>query len=55
MVFGLGGKVGEAIVTHPDISGVTFTGSTTTGQRIQRNSAQHCKKLSLEVVCVLMY
>lgn len=49
MVFGLGPKVGEAIVTHPGISGITFTGSTATGQRIQRNSAEHIKKLSLEV------
>ncbi|XP_067948349.1 2-aminomuconic semialdehyde dehydrogenase-like [Watersipora subatra] len=49
MVFGVGPKVGEAIVTHPDIPIITFTGSTTTGQRIQRNSAEHCKKLSLEL------
>ena len=49
MVFGLGSKVGESIVSHPDIPLITFTGSTATGQRIQRNSAEYCKKLSLEV------
>lgn len=49
MVFGVGAKVGEAIVMHPDIPLLTFTGSTATGQRIQRNSAEYCKKLSLEV------
>lgn len=49
MVFGVGPKVGEAIVTHSDIPLLTFTGSSATGQRIQRNSAEFCKKLSLEV------
>lgn len=55
MVFGLGHKVGEAIVTHPDIPLITFTGSTVTGQRIQRSSAEYCKKLSLEVGELSLY
>jgi len=49
MVFGYGSKVGEAIVSHPGIPLITFTGSTATGKIIQRSSAEHCKKLSLEV------
>ena len=49
MVFGTGPKAGEAIVTHPDVSAISFTGSTATGERIQRVSAPYCKKLSLEV------
>ena len=53
MVFGVGSKVGEAIVTHPDIPLISFTGSTATGQRIQKSSAQHIKKLSLEVCTVI--
>ena len=53
MVFGTGPKGGEAIVTHPDVSAISFTGSTATGERIQRVSAPYCKKLSLEVsVCL---
>ena len=49
VVFGYGGKVGEAIVKHPDIPLVSFTGSTAVGQRIGQVSAPFCKKLSLEV------
>ena len=49
IVFGTGPKAGEALVTHPDVPIISFTGSTATGERIQRVSAPYCKKLSLEV------
>ena len=49
IVFGTGTKAGEALVTHPDVPIISFTGSTATGERIQRVSAPYCKKLSLEV------
>ncbi|XP_025976548.1 2-aminomuconic semialdehyde dehydrogenase isoform X3 [Dromaius novaehollandiae] len=49
MVFGTGSKAGEAIVCHPDVPLISFTGSTLTAQRITEKSAPHCKKLSLEL------
>ncbi|XP_019405783.1 PREDICTED: aldehyde dehydrogenase family 8 member A1 isoform X1 [Crocodylus porosus] len=49
IVFGTGPKAGEAIVSHPDVPLISFTGSTLTGQLIMERSAPHCKKLSLEL------
>jgi aminomuconate-semialdehyde/2-hydroxymuconate-6-semialdehyde dehydrogenase len=49
IVFGLGSPVGEAIVRHPKVPLISFTGGTETGQRIYRDSAEHFKKLSLEL------
>ncbi|KAM6323689.1 2-aminomuconic semialdehyde dehydrogenase isoform 3-T3 [Aegotheles albertisi] len=49
VVFGRGAKVGEALVCHPDVPLISFTGSTLTAQRITEKSAPHCKRLSLEL------
>ena len=49
MVFGSGPNAGQAIVDHPDVPVISFTGSTMTGQRIAQSSAPFTKKLSLEV------
>ncbi len=49
VVFGTGSRAGQAIVTHPRIPVVSFTGSTAVGQKIQTLCAPYCKKLSLEV------
>ena len=49
MVFGTGKNAGAAIVEHPKINLLSFTGSTAVGKYIQEKSAQHIKKLSLEV------
>ena len=49
IVFGVGPRAGEAIVAHPDVAVVSFTGSTVVGERIQSVSAPFCRKLSLEV------
>lgn len=49
IVHGLGQKVGAAIVKHPDIKAISFTGGTTTGQEIARIAAPMFKKLSLEL------
>ena len=49
MVFGLGPVVGEAIVNHPDVPIISFTGSTATGKAIAQTAAPMLKKLSLEV------
>ena len=49
IVHGLGGKVGSAIVAHPGISVISFTGGTKTGAEIARVAAPMFKKLSLEL------
>ncbi|XP_018412442.1 PREDICTED: aldehyde dehydrogenase family 8 member A1 isoform X3 [Nanorana parkeri] len=49
IVFGTGPKAGEALVCHPDVPLISFTGSTVTAQRIIEKSAPYCKKLSLEL------
>lgn len=49
MVFGYGNKVGEAIVKHPSIKLLSFTGSTMTGQKISQQAAPLFKRLSLEM------
>ncbi|MFN7026522.1 MAG: aldehyde dehydrogenase family protein [Pseudorhizobium sp.] len=43
------GKTGAAIVDHPGVDKVTFTGSTATGQSILRASADTMKKVTLEL------
>ncbi|XP_009997444.1 PREDICTED: aldehyde dehydrogenase family 8 member A1 isoform X3 [Chaetura pelagica] len=49
VVFGRGSKAGEALVCHPEVPLISFTGSTLTAQRITERSAPHCKRLSLEL------
>jgi aminomuconate-semialdehyde/2-hydroxymuconate-6-semialdehyde dehydrogenase len=49
IVHGLGNKTGQAIVEHPDIKGITFTGGTSTGKAIAAKAAPMFKKLSLEL------
>ncbi|XP_034018531.1 2-aminomuconic semialdehyde dehydrogenase [Thalassophryne amazonica] len=49
IVFGTGPRAGDALVGHPDVPLISFTGSTATGQRITERSAPYCKKLSLEM------
>ncbi|KAK2560208.1 2-aminomuconic semialdehyde dehydrogenase [Acropora cervicornis] len=49
LVFGRGPKAGSAIVQHPDVPLISFTGSTATGQAITQMSAPFFKKLSLEL------
>jgi aminomuconate-semialdehyde/2-hydroxymuconate-6-semialdehyde dehydrogenase len=49
IVHGYGHKVGKAIVSHPDIQAVSFTGGTKTGEEISRIAAPMFKKLSLEL------
>jgi len=49
IVHGLGPNVGEAIVSHPKIPAISFTGGTSTGQKIARIAAPMFKKLSLEL------
>lgn len=49
IVHGLGQHVGSAIVSHPGIKAISFTGGTSTGREIARVAAPMFKKLSLEL------
>ncbi len=49
LVNGRGDQVGEAIVAHPGIEAVSFTGSSLVGRRIAGIAAPMFKKLSLEM------
>src|SRR5690349_19089420 len=43
------GATGEALVKHPDVDKIAFTGSTEVGRAIRKATAQSHKKLSLEL------
>ncbi len=49
IIHGVGQHCGEAIVKHPDIKAISFTGSTRAGERIASIAAPMFKKLSLEL------
>jgi aminomuconate-semialdehyde/2-hydroxymuconate-6-semialdehyde dehydrogenase len=49
IVQGTGPEVGEAIVEHPEVKAISFTGSTAVGRRIAGIAAPLLKKLSLEL------
>jgi aminomuconate-semialdehyde/2-hydroxymuconate-6-semialdehyde dehydrogenase len=49
IVHGLGSEVGEALVAHPAVQAVSFTGSTAVGKRIAAQLAPQLKKVSLEL------
>jgi aminomuconate-semialdehyde/2-hydroxymuconate-6-semialdehyde dehydrogenase len=49
LVHGLGAECGQAIVEHPWISAISFTGGTVTGQLVAATAAPLFKKLSLEL------
>lgn len=49
LVHGNGPEVGEALVKHPEVDMVSFTGSTRAGQRIAALAGQDIKRLALEL------
>jgi aminomuconate-semialdehyde/2-hydroxymuconate-6-semialdehyde dehydrogenase len=49
IVHGLGGKAGQAIIEHPKVKAISFTGGTETGKKIAQIAAPMFKKLSLEL------
>ncbi len=49
ILHGEGAAVGDAIVKHPKIKAISFTGGTKTGEYIARTAAPMFKKLSLEL------
>ena len=48
-VMGLGSQVGSALVGHPDVAGVTFTGSTGVGQAIGVRLFERGARMQLEM------
>ncbi|WP_027137102.1 aldehyde dehydrogenase [Gaetbulibacter saemankumensis] len=49
IVHGLGNTTGQAIIEHPEIKAISFTGGTKTGAHIAKTAAPMFKKLSLEL------
>jgi aldehyde dehydrogenase (NAD+) len=49
LVCGTGPVVGEALVTHPDVDAVSFTGSLTAGRRVGELGARAVKRVVLEL------
>ncbi|GFY66877.1 2-aminomuconic semialdehyde dehydrogenase [Trichonephila inaurata madagascariensis] len=49
MVFGYGHKAGDALIRHPDVSLITFTGSDRAGLHIAEVAGAMAKKVSLEM------
>ncbi|KGM12679.1 betaine-aldehyde dehydrogenase [Cellulomonas carbonis T26] len=49
LVNGLGEEAGDALVKHPDVPLISFTGESSTGRTIFANAAPHLKGLSMEL------
>ena len=49
LVTGFGQTVGEALVRHPQVDMISFTGSTRAGKRISELAAQGVKRVALEL------
>ena len=49
VVVGTGRQAGEALVSHPDVRMVSFTGSTAAGRRVQELAARTSKRVHMEL------
>ena len=49
VITGSGGVAGQAIVAHPGVDKIAFTGDTTTGRGVMRTAADTVKHLTLEL------
>jgi acyl-CoA reductase-like NAD-dependent aldehyde dehydrogenase len=49
IVLGPGGTVGEALLHHPDVAVISFTGSTESGRHVAIEAAKSLKRVSLEM------
>ena len=49
VVHGFGEEAGDALVRHPDVPVITFTGSRETGVLVTKNAADHLKHVHLEL------
>lgn len=49
LVIGSGEQAGQALVEHPGVDMISFTGDTSTGKQIMRTAAETLKRVSLEL------
>jgi len=49
IICGPGGEIGDALVTHPGVDKIAFTGSTAIGKAIARRAVDGMKRISLEL------
>ena len=49
LVIGKGSEIGDAISSNPLVNGITFTGSTVVGRRINQLASEHFAKVQLEM------
>ena len=49
LVMGGGGAVGNRLVAHPDVDGISFTGSTEVGTRLYQEAARRVARVQLEL------
>ena len=49
VVTGYGDEAGAALTSHPDIDGITFTGSVETGRLVMQAATEHIKPVVLEL------
>jgi acyl-CoA reductase-like NAD-dependent aldehyde dehydrogenase len=49
VVTGRGSEIGDALVTHPDVTRIAFTGSTAVGRHVAALAAPELKRVSLEL------
>lgn len=49
IVPGFGTEAGEALIHHPEVDKIAFTGSPGVGKHIMRAAADHCKRVTLEL------
>mgnify|MGYP001952858716 CR=1 FL=1 len=49
LVFGSGSVIGQGLAEHPDVNGVTFTGSNEVGKKVAKAALEHGAKYQLEM------
>ena len=49
LILGSSPQTGEALVKHPDVALISFTGSTATGAKVALDAATHHKRIALEM------
>jgi acyl-CoA reductase-like NAD-dependent aldehyde dehydrogenase len=49
LVLGGGGSVGQRLVDHPEVAGISFTGSTVIGTRLYQGAAKRVARVQLEL------
>jgi acyl-CoA reductase-like NAD-dependent aldehyde dehydrogenase len=49
IVQGLGSEAGQALIVHPDVNVISFTGSTAVGRRIAQTAGERLVRVSLEL------